>query len=108
MEGPSVNTSEIEAEVIEALCTCYDPEIPVNIYDMGLIYEVKVEPSGLARVVMTLTSPHCPAAAQLPAEVEMKVRCVPGVADAEVEVVWDPPLDPSKLSEAAKLQLGFL
>ncbi len=108
MENPFVNTSEIEAEVIEALRTVYDPEIPVNIYDLGLIYEVKVEPSGLARVAMTLTSPHCPAAAELPAQVEMKVRCVSGVADAQVEVVWDPPWDPSKLSEAAKLQLGFL
>lgn len=103
-----MNTSEIEAEVIEVLQTCYDPEIPVNIYDMGLIYDVKAEDSGLVRVTMTLTSPHCPAAAQLPAEVEMKVRCVPGVTDAEVKVVWDPPWDPSKLSEAAKLQLGFL
>ncbi|NJD69667.1 MAG: FeS assembly SUF system protein [Candidatus Methylomirabilota bacterium] len=103
-----MDTSEIEAEVIEVLRTCYDPEIPVNIYDMGLIYGVTVDPSGLARVTMTLTSPHCPAAAQLPAEVEMKVRCVPGVTDAEVKVVWDPPWDPSKLSEAAKLQLGFL
>jgi FeS assembly SUF system protein len=103
-----MDTSEIEAEVIEALRTCYDPEIPVNIYDMGLIYDVKAEDSGLVRVAMTLTSPHCPAAAQLPAEVEMKVRCVPGVTDAEVAVVWDPPWDPSKLSEAAKLQLGFL
>lgn len=108
MENPFVNTSEIEAEVIEALRTVYDPEIPVNIYDLGLIYKVKVEPSGLARVAMTLTSPHCPAAAELPAQVEMKVRCVSGVADAQVEVVWDPPWDPSKLSEAAKLQLGFL
>ncbi len=108
MESPSVNMSEIEAEVIEALRTVYDPEIPVNIYDLGLIYEVKVEPSGLARVVMTLTSPHCPAAAELPAGVEVKVRCVPGVVDAQVEVVWDPPWDSSKLSEAAKLQLGFL
>lgn len=103
-----MDTNEIEAEVIETLRSCYDPEIPVNIYDMGLIYEVKVEPSGLARVVMTLTSPHCPAAAQLPAEVEMKVRCVPGVVDAQVDVVWDPPWDASRLSEAAKLQLGFL
>ena len=108
MENPFVSTSEIEAEVIEALRTVYDPEIPVNIYDLGLIYEVKVEPSGLARIVMTLTSPHCPAAAELPAEVEMRARCVPGVADAHVEVVWDPPWDSSKLSEAAKLQLGFL
>ncbi len=108
METTSVNTNDLEAQVVEALRTCYDPEIPVNIYDMGLIYEVKVEPSGSAKVVMTLTSPHCPAAAELPAEVEMRVRGVPGVTDAEVDVVWDPPWDPSKMSEAAKLQLGFL
>ena len=108
METASVNTNDVEAQVIEALRTCYDPEIPVNIYELGLIYEVKVEPSGSTRVVMTLTSPHCPAAAELPAEVESKVREVPGVTDAQVDVVWDPPWDPSKMSEAAKLQLGFL
>jgi len=108
VETASVNTNDVEAQVIEALRTCYDPEIPVNIYELGLIYEVKVEPSGSTRVVMTLTSPHCPAAAELPAEVESKVREVPGVTDAQVDVVWDPPWDPSKMSEAAKLQLGFL
>ena len=108
METTSANTKDIEAQVIEALRTCYDPEIPVNIYELGLIYEVKVEPSGSARVVMTLTSPHCPAAAELPAEVEMRVRDVPGVTDAQVDVVWDPPWDPSRMSEAAKLQLGFM
>ena len=108
METTSVNTNDLELQIIEALRTCYDPEIPVNIYDLGLIYEVKVKPSGSARVLMTLTSPHCPAAAELSAEVETRVLDVPGVTDAQVEVVWDPPWEPSKMSEAAKLQLGFL
>jgi FeS assembly SUF system protein len=104
----SVNSLVIEAEVIEALRTCFDPEIPVNIYELGLIYEVKVEPSGTVGIRMTLTSPHCPAAQSLPPEVEAKVKTVPGVTDAKVEVVWDPPWDPSKMSEAVKLQLGFM
>ncbi len=103
----TINTLIIEAEVIEALRTCFDPEIPVNIYELGLIYEVKVEPSGAVGIRMTLTSPNCPAAQSLPAEVEAKAKTVPGVTDAKVEVVWDPPWDPSKMSEAATLQLGF-
>jgi FeS assembly SUF system protein len=104
----TINTLVIEAEVIEALRTCFDPEIPVNIYELGLIYEVKVEPSGAVGIRMILTSPHCPAAQSLPPEVEAKVKTVPGVTDAKVEVVWDPPWDPSKMSEAVKLQLGFM
>jgi FeS assembly SUF system protein len=104
----SVNSLVIEAEIIEALRTCFDPEIPVNIYELGLIYEVKVDPSGAVRIRMTLTSPHCPAAQSLPPEVEAKAKTVPGATDAKVEVVWDPPWDPSKMSEAAKLQLGFM
>jgi len=104
----TINTLIIEAEVIEALRTCFDPEIPVNIYELGLIYEVKVEPSGAVGIRMTLTSPNCPAAQSLPAEVEAKAKTVPGVTDAKVEVVWDPPWDPSKMSEAATLQLGFM
>ena len=104
----TINTLVIEAEVIEALRTCFDPEIPVNIYELGLIYEVKVEPSGAVGIRMTLTSPHCPAAQSLPAEVEAKAKTVPGVTDAKVEVVWDPPWDTSKMSEAATLQLGFM
>ena len=104
----TINTLVIEAEVIEALRTCFDPEIPVNIYELGLIYEVKVEPSGAVGIRMTLTSPHCPAAQSLPPEVEAKAKTVPGVTDAKVEVVWDPPWDPSKMSEAATLQLGFM
>lgn len=98
----------LEAEVIDALRTCYDPEIPVDIYDLGLIYDVQADPSGVVQIRMTLTSPHCPAAQSLPGEVESKVREVRGVTDVKVEVVWDPPWDPSRMSEAAKLQLGML
>jgi FeS assembly SUF system protein len=107
MEATHEEVNEIEAEIVRVLQTCFDPEIPVNIYELGLIYDVKVEPSGSAKVVMTLTSPNCPAAQELPAEVENKVGAVPGVTDAKVEIVWDPPWDPSRMSEAAKLQLGF-
>ncbi|MEK6562265.1 MAG: SUF system Fe-S cluster assembly protein [Candidatus Binatota bacterium] len=104
----SINCLVIEAQVIEALRTCFDPEIPVNIYELGLIYDVKVEPAGAVEVRMTLTSPHCPVAQSLPAEVEARIKEVPGVTDARVEVVWDPPWEPSRMSEAAKLQLGML
>ena len=103
----SMSSLVIEAQVIEALRTCFDPEIPVNIYELGLIYDVKVEPSGAVEVRMTLTSPHCPVAQSLPAEVEARIKEVPGVTDARVEVVWDPPWEPSRMSEAAKLQLGM-
>jgi FeS assembly SUF system protein len=98
----------LEAEVIEAIRTCFDPEIPVNVYDLGLIYDVKVDSPGAVEIRMTLTTPHCPAAQSLPVEVEAKVREVSGVKDVKVEVVWDPPWDPSRMSEAAKLQLGML
>ena len=97
----------LQDKVVEVLRTCFDPEIPVNIYELGLIYEVKVEPSGEVGVRMTLTSPNCPAAASLPMEVKEKVRALPEVADANVEVVFDPPWDPSKMTEAARLQLGM-
>ena len=100
--------AEIEKQVIEALRTCYDPEIPVNIYELGLIYEVKVAPNGVVNVRMTLTSPACPSAQELPIEAEAKVRTVPDVTDAKVEVVFDPAWDSSMMSEAAKLQLGLL
>jgi FeS assembly SUF system protein len=95
-------------QVIEALRTCFDPEIPVNIYDLGLIYELNVEPTGSVGVKMTLTAPGCPVAGSLPGEVERKVRGVPGVKDVKVELVWDPPWDMSRMSEAARVQLGFL
>lgn len=98
----------IEAQVIESLRTIFDPEIPVNIYELGLIYDVKVEPSGAVAIRMTLTSPNCPAAQSLPSEVEAKVKAVPGVADTKIEIVWEPPWEPAKMSDAAKLQLGML
>ena len=99
----SINQTIIEAQVIEALRTCFDPEIPVNIYEMGLIYEIKVGNEGLVEIQMTLTSPHCPAVQSLPAEVEGKVRQVDGVTDVKIDLVWEPPWDPGKMSEAARL-----
>ena len=98
----------IEEKAIEQLKSCYDPEIPVDIYELGLIYEVKVEPPGQVNVKMTLTSPSCPVAGTLPPEVETKLKSIPGVTGAKVEVVWDPPWDQSKMSERAKLNLGFM
>jgi len=97
----------LQDQVIDALRTCYDPEIPVNIYELGLIYELNVEDSGLVRIKMTLTAPNCPVAGSLPGEVERKVRAVPGVTDVEVELVWDPPWDRSRLSPSALIQLGM-
>ncbi len=108
MEPAQVSPVVIEAQVIDALRTCFDPEIPVNIYELGLIYDVKVNPSGDVGIQMTLTSPNCPAAAILPGEVRDKVQALPGVTSAKVDVVWDPPWDPSRMSDAARLELGML
>ena len=94
--------------VIQALKEIFDPEIPVNIYDLGLIYGVDVAPDGGVTVTMTLTTPHCPVAESMPAEVELRVGSVPGVGLAEVNLVWDPPWDPSKMSDEARLELGML
>ena len=94
--------------VIEALKEIYDPEIPVNIYDLGLIYDVVISPENHAKIIMTLTTPHCPVAESMPGEVELRVGAVPGVGDAEVELVWDPPWDPQKMTDEAKLELGML
>ncbi|MEE8326936.1 MAG: SUF system Fe-S cluster assembly protein [candidate division NC10 bacterium] len=107
MDITSANELVIEAQIIEALRTVFDPEIPVNIYELGLIYEIKVDPSNVVEIKMTLTSPNCPAAGTLPGEVQEKAKEVPGVTDAKVEVVFDPPWDPSRMSEAAKLELGL-
>ena len=96
-----------EARVLEAIRTCYDPEIPVNIYDLGLIYNVDVDAAGSVRVDMTLTSPACPVAGTLPIEVENKVKAVDGVTAAKVEIVWDPPWTPDLMSEAARLELNI-
>lgn len=104
----SMNSLVLEAQVVEALRSCFDPEIPVNIYDLGLIYDVKVDAAGAVEIRMTLTSPQCPVAQSLPAEVQGKIKAVPGVTEAKVDVVWEPPWDPAKMSEAAKLQLGML
>ncbi len=98
----------IRAAVVEALKQIYDPEIPVNIYDLGLIYGVDVDESGRVDVKMTLTAPGCPVAQTFPGQVEAAIRQVPGVSDAHVEVVWDPPWTKDRMSEAAKLQLGML
>lgn len=98
--------SGLEEKVIDALRTCYDPEIPINIYDLGLIYGLDVN-GGAVAIRMTLTAPNCPVAGSLPGEVERKVRRVPGVTEAKVELVWDPPWDRTRLSPAAKLQLGL-
>jgi FeS assembly SUF system protein len=97
----------LEEKVIAALCTCYDPEIPVNIYELGLIYALQVDPAGEVSIRMTLTSPACPVAGALPADVQSKVQAVPGVTSAKVELVWDPPWEMSRMSEEARLQLGL-
>lgn len=94
--------------VVAALRDIYDPEIPVNIYDLGLIYGVDVTAEGHAAVTMTLTTPHCPVAETMPTEVELRVGAVPGIGAAEVNLVWDPPWDPGKMSDDAKLELGML
>jgi FeS assembly SUF system protein len=94
--------------IIVALKEIYDPEIPVNIYELGLIYGVEVTDDGHAAVQMTLTTPHCPVAESMPAEVELRVGAVPGVGTVDVNLVWDPPWDPSKMSDEAKLELGML
>jgi FeS assembly SUF system protein len=110
VDAPVLNGLEriaLQDKVIEALRTCYDPEIPVNIYELGLIYEVNVESSGEVNIRMTLTTPNCPAAASLPLEVEGKVKALPQVTGVKLEIVWEPPWDPSKMTEAARLQLGM-
>lgn len=103
-----MDTFETKEAIIENLKTIYDPEIPVNIYDLGLVYEVKVDASGKAHVLMTLTAPACPAAEILPEEVKQKTAEVEGITEAEVELTFDPPWDQEMMSEEAKLELGFL
>src|SRR6478735_6657497 len=100
-------TAALKPAIVEAISTVYDPEIPVNIWELGLIYDVAVDASSTALVTMTLTAPGCPAAQSLPSEVESKVKAVAGVADAKVDVVWEPGWTKDRMSEAAKLQLGL-
>ena len=106
--SPDIGIAQLEGRIIEAISTIYDPEIPVNIYELGLIYDLQITADHRVHVNMTLTSPACPVAGTLPGEVELKIRSVPGVRDAKIELVWDPPWDMEMMSEAAKLDLGFL
>ncbi|MGQ9798984.1 MAG: SUF system Fe-S cluster assembly protein [Ignavibacterium sp.] len=99
---------ELEEKIIQALKTCYDPEIPVDIFELGLIYEIAIDDNSNVKIKMTLTSPMCPSAQSLPLEVEGKVKSIPQVKDVKVEVVWNPPWNKDMMSEAAKLELGFL
>ncbi|MDP4130430.1 MAG: iron-sulfur cluster assembly protein [Bacteroidota bacterium] len=103
-----MSTEELKTKVIDCLHTIYDPEIPVNIYEMGLVYEVNVLPINNVQIVMTLTAPSCPAAQSLPVEVDQKVRLIEGVNDVHVSVTWTPPWDRSMMSETAQLELGML
>ena len=100
--------NELGERIVEAIKTCYDPEIPVNIYELGLIYKVDVEDDNTVLVDMTLTSPHCPVAESLPVEVQEKVKGVEGVKDCQVNLVWDPPWHPSMMTEEAQLELGMI
>ena len=106
--SPSEPGGNIYDGVVNALKEIFDPEIPVNIYDLGLIYGVDVDDTAGVTVTMTLTTPHCPVAESMPGEVEMRVQSVPGVRDCEVNLVWDPPWDMAKMSDEAKLELGML
>ena len=105
MAGPG---GKLQQAVIDALKEIYDPEIPVNIYDLGLIYGVEVDDECDVTVTMTLTTPHCPVAETMPGEVELRAASVPGVRDAEVNLVWDPPWGPDKMTDEARLELGML
>jgi FeS assembly SUF system protein len=103
-----MNKEFIEKEIIQRLKTCYDPEIPVDIYELGLIYETKIDEDGNVYLKMTLTSPMCPVAGSLPAEVREKVKSIEGVKDVYVDLVWNPPWDKDMMSDYAKVELGFL
>jgi FeS assembly SUF system protein len=103
-----INKQELEEKIINALKTCYDPEIPVDIFELGLIYEIRIDDDANATILMTLTSPACPVAGSLPGEVQTKVNEVSGVKNAKVELVWNPPWEKDMMSEVAKVELGFM
>ena len=107
--APAVATEKtrMESAIVDVIKTVFDPEIPVNVYEIGLIYNVDAAPDGRVEIKMTLTSPGCPAAQEIPAEVKSRVESVAGVTSCDVEIVWDPAWNPSMMSEAARLQLGF-
>lgn len=103
-----MDNEELKEKVIACIQTIYDPEIPVSIWELGLIYEVSILPINNVQIVMTLTAPSCPAAQEIPVEVDQKIRAIEGVNDVHVSIVWDPPWDKSMMSEAANLELGFM
>jgi FeS assembly SUF system protein len=103
-----LNKQELEEKIIQTLKSCYDPEIPVDIFELGLIYEIEIDDDANVNIKMTLTSPACPVAGSLPPEVEAKVRAIPEVNDAKIELVWSPPWDKDMMSEEAKVTLGFM
>lgn len=107
MENTDVSP-DLKNEIIKVLQTCFDPEIPVNIYELGLIYDIAIDPANNALIHMTLTSPACPVAGSLPPEVENKIKAIPGINEARVEVIWEPQWNPNMMSEVAKLELGFM
>ncbi|MCH8165600.1 MAG: DUF59 domain-containing protein [Planctomycetes bacterium] len=111
MEGSpldNLNAQATEALVVEVLGKIYDPELPVSIYEMGLIYSVEVDRHDVVTIRMTLTSPACPVAESLPREVQAKVKAIDGVSDAKVELVWDPPWTPDRMTQAARLEAGLM
>jgi FeS assembly SUF system protein len=103
----SLSDEDMKTLVVDVLKSCYDPEIPVDIYELGLIYNIDVQPGGVVRVDMTLTAPSCPVAGTLPGEVERKLLATPGINDVKVELTWEPPWDKERMSEVAKLALGM-
>jgi len=103
----AARTEELKPAIIKAISTVFDPEIPVNIWELGLIYDILVDASGVAGIRMTLTSPGCPVAQSLPVDVANKVKAVPGVTDAKIDIVWEPTWTKDRMSPAAKLQLGM-
>jgi len=106
--GDDLTDEELEALIVEAIKTVYDPEIPVNVYDLGLIYGIDINPDRTVMITMTLTTPNCPAAGFLPGQVEQRVRHLREVRDARVDITFDPPFTPEMMSDEAKLELGFL
>ena len=105
---PTEEIEKLEEKIVEIIKTCYDPELPVDIYELGLIYDIFINEEKFAHIKMTLTSPACPVAGSLPGEVEEKVLSVEGLTGAKVEVVWDPPWTPEMMTEEARLELGLM
>ena len=104
----SLQVPDLREKILAAIKTVYDPEIPVDIFELGLIYEIEIFPLNNVHILMTLTSPSCPSAEAIPTEVEQRIKAIPGVNDVKVEITWDPPYSQDMMSEAAKLELGFL